>query len=83
MIPERFLCSGVAVVPDVEVVMDERAFPIEMKPDDNDPRFTFGFILDVAAVLRRHGFPDAADSGADFVGLRQALFGFLYRVEGD
>ncbi|MBP2339042.1 hypothetical protein JOF41_005220 [Saccharothrix coeruleofusca] len=32
-------------------------------------------------MLRRHGFPDAADSSADFVHLRQALFRFLYSAE--
>lgn len=61
--------------------MDTKAFPVEVPQDGNDARFTFGFVLDVAAVLRRHGFPDASESAPDFVDLRQVLFKFLYSPE--
>ncbi|MEU9687157.1 hypothetical protein [Amycolatopsis japonica] len=46
---------------------------------DTDTRFTFGLVLDVAAVLTAHGYPPLA-GGADHVDLQQALFGFLYRL---
>ncbi|MFJ9842040.1 hypothetical protein ACIRYZ_16490 [Kitasatospora sp. NPDC101155] len=45
-------------------------------PDD-DPRFTFGLVLDVAKALEAHGYPPVA-SGPDLLNLRQALFRFLY-----
>jgi hypothetical protein len=44
---------------------------------EQDARFTFGLVLDVRDVLARHGYPSIV-SGADLVGLQQALFGFLY-----
>lgn len=52
-----------------------RAYPLP-RPD-NDPRFTFGFIRDVAKVLAEHDYPPIVD-GADHVELQQALFGFIY-----
>ena len=45
-------------------------------PDEEDPRFTFGLILDVAEVLKRHGYDPL--HGTDLVDLQQALYGFLY-----
>jgi hypothetical protein len=53
-----------------------RVYPIPTA--DDDPRFTFGLTLDVAAALARHGYP--IGSGADFVALQEALFGFLYQA---
>ncbi|MDK1474933.1 hypothetical protein QNO07_16135 [Streptomyces sp. 549] len=53
-----------------------RAYPIRPLPDD-DARFTFGLIRDVAEVLAAHGFPPVT-SGLDHVDLQQALFRFLY-----
>lgn len=53
-----------------------RTYPLDAPADD--PRFTFGLALDVAAVLVEHGYPDLA-SGLDIVALEQALFAFLYR----
>ncbi|NUT92753.1 MAG: hypothetical protein HOY78_12100 [Saccharothrix sp.] len=61
--------------------MAEQVFPVVVPPGGTDERFTFGLILDVAAVLKRHGFPDASGSGADFVALRQSLFRFLFSPE--
>lgn len=61
--------------------MSERVYPIRPEPED-DPRFTLGLTIDVAEVLVRHGYPDPRGTGLDFVGLQQALFGFLYREEG-
>jgi len=61
--------------------VSEKAFPVQVTSDD-DPRFTFGLVVEVAEVLARRGFPDATvGSGADFVALRQALFRFLYSSE--
>lgn len=51
-------------------------YPLD--PPESDPRFTFGLVLDVAAVLTRHGYPPLG-GGDDHVALQQALFGFLYR----
>jgi hypothetical protein len=53
-----------------------RTYPLDAPADD--PRFSFGLALDVAAVLTKHGYPELA-SGLDVVALEQALFGFLYR----
>ncbi|MEV6212723.1 hypothetical protein [Kitasatospora sp. NPDC051914] len=48
-------------------------------PDD-DPRFSLGLVLDLAAVLAEHGYPPIT-SGADLLNLQQALFGFLYALD--
>lgn len=53
------------------------AYPVP-QPED-DPRFTFGLTLDVAAVLVAHGYPPIV--AGDYVALRQALFAFLYDTE--
>ena len=56
---------------------EERVYPL---PDeDDDPRFVFGFIDDVASVFEQHGFP--RPSGWDLLELRQTLFRFLYAPE--
>jgi hypothetical protein len=55
------------------VTGDERVYPL---PDEDDPRFSFGLVDDVATVLERHGF--ARPSGWDLLDLRQKLFEFLY-----
>lgn len=57
-------------------IKTERQYPIRPRPVE-DPRFTFGFALDVAKVLKDHGYPEIT-SGRDFMELQQALFGFLY-----
>lgn len=44
---------------------------------DDDGRFTFGLVRDLAAVLAEHGYPPIT-SGLDHLRLRQALFRFLY-----
>jgi hypothetical protein len=49
---------------------------------DDDRRFTFGLVYDVAKVLAEHGYP-AVSSGGDFVRLQQALFGFIYEQPED
>ena len=54
---------------------DERAYPLPRTVDD--PRFTFGLVLDVAEVLTRHGYPQPA-TGVDLVDLQQALYRYLY-----
>jgi hypothetical protein len=53
-------------------------FPIQSaEAGSSDKRFTFGLVLDVLAVLANHGYPDARQSSADFIEMRQALYGFL------
>ncbi len=58
------------------------AYPVQPLGEDNDPRFTFGLVLDVARVLASHGFPDLTDPavarGGDLVDLQQTLFRFIY-----
>lgn len=51
------------------------AYPLPQTDDDS--RFSFGLVLDVAEVLERHGYPRPA-AGADWVELQQALWRFLY-----
>ncbi|MEH1125032.1 hypothetical protein [Micromonospora sp. CPCC 206061] len=46
------------------------------RPADDD-RFTFGLVIDMADVLKLHGFPPIR-SGTDLVRLQLALFHFLY-----
>lgn len=58
-----------------------RRYPIT--PPDQDHRFTFGLVLDVAKVLAAHDYPpitaDIYDgNGADLFDLQTALFRFLY-----
>jgi hypothetical protein len=53
-----------------------RTYPLP-RPDD-DSRFTFGLVLDVADVLTAHGYPPLSGGGDDHVQLQQALFRFLY-----
>jgi hypothetical protein len=58
--------------------MTARNYPLP-QPAGDDPRFTFGLVLDVAAVLVRHGYP--VIDGVDFVGLRSGLYRFLYAAQ--
>jgi hypothetical protein len=46
-------------------------------PTDNDPRFSYGLLHDIANALQRNGFP--RPQGADWVQLMTALGGFLYQ----
>jgi hypothetical protein len=52
-----------------------RRYPIPAADDDD--RFTFGLILDVADVLASHGYPKLT-SGDDYVELQGAVFRFIY-----
>ncbi len=53
-----------------------RHYPLP-RPDD-DPRFCFGLIYDVAKVLAAYGYPPFT-SGADLVRLRQHLYRAIYQ----
>ncbi|MEV6621039.1 hypothetical protein AB0M83_02525 [Amycolatopsis sp. NPDC051106] len=53
----------------------DRRYPLPAR--DEDDRFTFGLILDVADVLAAHGYPKLT-SGDDYVALHGAVFRFLY-----
>jgi hypothetical protein len=46
-------------------------------PADNDPRFTYGLLFDIATVLQRNGFPQPV--GTDWADLMAVLGRFLYQ----
>lgn len=52
-------------------------YPIP-RPAQHDSRFTVGLVLDLVAVLTRHGYPPAA-TGSDLLHLQQALFTTIYQ----
>lgn len=54
-----------------------RAYP--MPAPEDDPRFTFGLMLEVARVLEEHGYPKITN-GLDLVELQGALWRFLYKL---
>lgn len=56
----------------------ERAYPLPSYEDD--PRFTYGLVMDVAAVLEQHGYPPLSGP-VDSADLVHALFRFLYSEE--
>lgn len=56
-----------------------RNYPLPRPADD--PRFTFGLVVDVAKALTDRGYPQP--TGRDLVELNQALFRFLYAAGGD
>ncbi|MGC5018994.1 hypothetical protein [Micromonospora sp. DT47] len=57
----------------------KRNYPMPRPADD--PRFTFGLVIDVSQALTERGYPQP--TGADLAELQQALFRFLYREGGD
>lgn len=64
-----------------EKKLPPRVYPVlGPGPGQDDKRFTFGLMLDVATVLKQHGYPEI--NGLDFVDLQQALFRFLYKDRG-
>jgi hypothetical protein len=52
------------------------AYPLP-RPENDDSRFTYGLLFDIADVLQRNGFPRPA--GTDWADLMTALGGFLYQ----
>lgn len=52
------------------------AYPLAL-PGGDDPRFTVGLALDVAAVLASHGYPHLA-GGGDLTHWQHTLFTGLY-----
>lgn len=58
--------------------LEPRQFPIAMAAGEDDERFAFGLLLDVAKVLEQHGYPKLV--AMDVVHLRGALFDFLYKL---
>jgi hypothetical protein len=56
--------------------MSERNFPLPRPESGDDPRFCFGLLYDIHAVLIGYGYPPA--TGLDHVELQQILFRFLY-----
>lgn len=55
----------------------ERTYPLP-PADEEDARFTIGLVLDVAQVLKSHGYPNPAGNTDDLVELRQALYRYLH-----
>jgi hypothetical protein len=55
--------------------MADRHYPLHPKPAE-DPRFNVGFLVDVAQLIERAGFPEL--TGRDHLELRQALYRFIY-----
>lgn len=56
---------------------DDVQYPIKVKEENLDSRFTFGLLIDVAAVIHENGYPRVR-AGADLVRLQQALWAFLH-----
>jgi hypothetical protein len=58
---------------------DPRSRKYPIRPEDGQAKtlFTIGLTIDVARVLKAHGFPEVTD-GPDFVDLEQALFRFVF-----
>jgi hypothetical protein len=55
------------------------AYPLARPgPGRDDARFTVGLLLEVAAVLHRHGYP-RLETAADLTRLQQALFTTIYQ----
>ena len=59
--------------------MPDPSYPIHPTPE-TDPRFTLGLVVDVAAVLERHGYP--RPEGTDWADLEVALYRFFYKSSG-
>lgn len=57
--------------------MSQRQYPVKPLNEDSDPRFTLGFLTDVADVLVKHGYPRIA--GDDWARFHVMLFRFVYR----
>jgi hypothetical protein len=57
--------------------MADRNYPLPVA--DDDPRLTFGLMLDIADVLKAAGYPPL--TGFDLAALQQDLFRFLYTNE--
>jgi hypothetical protein len=77
MAPAGGLTETPKEVPMPDEGTDRRA---SERPDD-DPRFTFGLVLDVVDAFEDHGYPKVTDGG-QLVTLQAALFGFLYGTGG-
>ena len=55
---------------------EPRTYPLP-RPVDDDPRFTYGLLLEVVQVIERHGYPSVCGA-RDLVELQLVLFRFLY-----
>ncbi len=59
----------------------EPVYPLRRPAAGHDPRFTLGLVLDICAVLARHGYPPVT-AGTDLLRLQQAIFTTIYQSEG-
>ncbi len=57
-----------------------RNYPVPQPESGDDPRFSFGLLVDVAHRIEAAGFPPI-DSGRDLVRLSQALYRFCYSMD--
>jgi hypothetical protein len=53
------------------------AYPLPRPACDDDPRFTYGLVFDIADVLTAHGYPRPEHT--DWADLMLALFRFIYQ----
>lgn len=64
---------------ETEMSTREPVYPLSC-PAADDPRFTFGFVIEVAKAITKAGYPPF-ESGLDLVRLQQALFQMIYARE--
>ncbi|MCC9310049.1 hypothetical protein LN042_23770 [Kitasatospora sp. RB6PN24] len=57
-----------------------RNYPVAEPDGGNDPRFSFGLLVDLAVRLEAAGYPPIT-SGADLTRLSLAVFRFCYATE--
>jgi len=63
---------------DTTSTAQQPVYPLPALADD-DPRFTYGLLFDIAQVLQRNGFPQPA--GTDWADLMTAMGRFLYQPQ--
>ena len=69
--------AGTGPEPPVTTTPRVAAYPLRRYRHD-DRRFTVGLVLDIAAVLARHGYPGLA-CGNDLLHWQNGLFTTIYR----
>jgi uncharacterized protein DUF6284 len=66
---------------EVTVTAGARRYPLPPPAAaGEDPRFSFGLLVDVAKVLEQHAYPRVT-AGRDLLELQMALFRYLYAAE--
>ncbi|MFF4751770.1 DUF6284 family protein [Streptomyces sp. NPDC002514] len=65
---------------EVTVTARARRYPLPPPAAGDDPRFSFGLLVDVTKVLEEHAYPPVT-AGRDLLELQLALFRYLYAAE--